>query len=126
MVTLTGLRTEVADMLTAAGINADHYVAEVLAPPVAVVAPGDPYLTLGEPAPFGHYNVNLSVLLVGSKGTHKAAAEAVDALIEQVVAALDSDWEVTSVTQPGQVNLNGSAYLGAVLSIEQITKLGGQ
>lgn len=123
LVSLYSLRTDVATALNAAGVKAIDYVAETITPPVVVVVPGDPYLT--EPqgtTPFGHYEVSISLLLVAAKGTNKAAATALDSMIEQVVGALDG-WDLTAVSQPGQVNLNGSTYLGAVISINQTLKI---
>lgn len=126
MVTLTGARTEVVDAITAAGIKGAEYVAETVTPPLAVVVPGEPYLsTPAGTVPFGHYQINLSVLLIAGKGTNKASAEWIDTAVVTVIDALDdTDFDLTEVSQPGQVQLNGSTYLGVVLSIALTARLG--
>lgn len=117
---LTALRTEVADALNAASIKAIEYVGEQITPPAVVVLPAAPYMVPSQH--FGHFDVNISLLVVAGKGTSKASANALDSMIEQVIEALD-DWDLTEVSQPGQVNLNGSNFLGAVISIEQTIKI---
>lgn len=121
MVNLEAIRADVVALLTAADIKAVDYIGETMTPPVAAVIPGDPYLDT-EGAVFGHANVNLLVLLIGGKGTNKAAASQIDSLIAKAIDALD-DWDITEVAQPGQVNLNGSNYLGSVITISTETKL---
>lgn len=121
---LTTLRTDITTALEAAGLKSAEYVAETVTPPLAVVVPGDRYV--GQPegqTPFGHYDVNLQVLLIAGKGTNKASAEWVDNAVVTAIGALD-EWDVTDVSQPGQVQLNGHTYLGVVLSIEQTVRLG--
>lgn len=121
MVDLAAIRSDIAAVLTTAGIRAIDYVAETIAPPVAVVVPSDPYITQ-DGVPFGHLNVNISVLVIGAKGTNQAAAAQIDSLIAQAYTALNAVYDVTEVSPPGQVNLNGQAFLGAVLSISETTK----
>ena len=126
MSTLTTLRTDIAAALEAAGIHAIEHVAEVMQPPVAVVVPDDPYITTsGENLPYGHVVVRMSVLLISDKATNKAAASKIDSMIEQAYMALNDDWDITEVTTPGQVTVNGSTFLGSVISITQETKLSG-
>lgn len=125
MVTLTAARTEIKDALNAASIKAIDYVAETITPPVAIVVPGAPYLSRPEgQVPFGVHQVSIQVLLLAGTGTNKTTAEALDRMIERAVVALD-DWDLTEVSQPGQVALNGSNYLGTVISIETDIKLEG-
>jgi len=126
MVTLTESRTEVVEALAAAGLKAAEYVAETVSPPLAVVVPGEPYVsTPAGSVPFGHYQINLSVLLIAGKGTNKATAEWIDTAVLTVIDALDdTDFDLTEVSQPGQVQLNGSTYLGVVLSIVLTARLG--
>lgn len=120
---LAQLRADVATALTTAGLTAIDYVAETIVPPVAVVVPSDPYVT-DEDVPFGHVNVNLSILVIGGKGTNKAAASQIDSLIAQAfVALLTAGYDVTEVSPPGQVNLNGQSFLGAVIDLSETVKL---
>lgn len=121
--TLTELRTQVKDVLTTAGLKASDYVPETISPPIALVIPAEPYVTLGEGRnPFGHYSVGIHVLLIGPKGTNKTAAEKVDSMILDTMSALE-DWEITEVTQPGEVVLKGIAYMGSVVTLTQNIKL---
>lgn len=105
------------------GIKTSPYVGERVAPPVAVVVPGDPYIA-GDgdelPAVFGVQVVRLMVLVVGSKGTNKAASEEIDQLVSQLVVAINGHGlTITQVAQPAQVELNGHAFLGSVVEVEQ-------
>lgn len=124
---LSTARQGVADSLVAAGLKAASYVAETVNPPIAVVVPDDPYVNDEDSlaVPFGHSTVNLSVLLIGGKGTNKAAAEQIDEMVCVAFSALraDTSWSVEAVSSPGQVNLNGHNYLGAVISIQRTMKL---
>lgn len=119
---LAQLRADVAATLTAAGITSIDYVAETIVPPVAIVMPSDPYVS-DQDVPFGHINVNLSVLVIGGKGTNQAAAQQIDSLIAQAYTALTAEYDVTEVSSPGQVTLNGQAFLGVVLSISETQKV---
>lgn len=120
---LTDLRTEIADALTAAGIKAVEYVQENIVPPVAVVVPATPYITTPEGRnPFGEYNVNIHVLVIGGKGTNRTSATKIDSMIVDVLDALD-DWEITEVTAPQEMSLKGTPFMGAVVTLEQNTKL---
>lgn len=116
---LTEMRTQVVTDLETAGINAIEYVKETILPPVAVVVPADPYIEPGDV--FGMHVVFLHVLLIGGKGTSNTAAKNIDSMIEDVISALD-DWDLTEVTQPGEVTLKGNQYLGAVINIQQDIK----
>lgn len=120
---LTNIREEITDALTEAGIKAIEYVKENIVPPVAVVIPATPYVTLPEGKnPFGEYNINIMILLIAGKGTNKGTAEKIDSMIVDVLDALD-DWDITEVTAPQEMNLKGTPYMGAVVTLEQNTKL---
>lgn len=120
---LTDLRTEITDALTEAGIKAAEYVQESIVPPVAVVIPADPYITLpGGKHPFGEYNVSINVLIIGGKGTNRTSARKIDSMIISVLDALD-DWDITEVTAPQEMNLKGIVFMGAVVTLETNTKL---
>ena len=122
---LSTLREGVAAALTEAGLNGMDYVGERTVPPLAAVVPDAPYVQAPEGAtPFGHYDVRIQVLLVGGKGTNQANADDLDDRIERALVALSDEYDVTEVSQPAEVQINGSAYVGAVLSIEQTVRLG--
>ena len=122
MVTLESVRAGVADALKGAGLHALDYVAEKISPPAVLVVPGDPYLTR-EGAPFGHALVNLNVLVIGPKGTAQAQADALDDLVVRAWRVLDEEYDVAEISAPGQVNLNGSSFLGAAITITSTEKV---
>lgn len=117
---LLTIRTDIVTALTEADIKSVHYMGETLVPPVVVVIPDDPYLTNGEV--FGTYLVRLRLLVVGAKGTNKAAADALDEKIETIIDVL-SKWDALGVSQPGQISLNGSQFLGTVITLETEIKI---
>lgn len=120
---LTSIREEIKDVLTEAGIKAVEYVQENIIPPVAVVVPATPYVTMPEGKnPFGEYSVNMQILLIAGKGTNKTSANKIDSMIVDVLDALD-DWDITEVTAPQEMSLKGVPYMGAVVTLEQNTKL---
>jgi len=117
--TLTAIRTEVRDLIVAAGIKSQEYTAEALVPPVAVVVPGEPYLSPS--STFGAHDVNLQVLLIGGKGTNKTVTAQLDAMTETVIEAL-REWDLANVAQPGLLTVNGARYLGTVLYLSTTIK----
>lgn len=123
--TITELRKSVEDALTAAGIKAADYTVSNITPPVAFVIPAQPYLsTPTDSNPFGEpYSVNLQILIVGSKGNDKSAAERIDQTIEGVISALDEDWDITEVGAPTEVTLKQNTYMGALVTLSINTSL---
>ena len=121
---LTSIREEIKDVLTAAGIKAAEYVQENIVPPVAVIVPASPYVTLPEGRnPYGSpYTVNMQILIIAGKGTNKTSANKIDSMIVDVIDALD-DWDITEVTAPQEMSLKGIPYMGAVVTLEHNTKL---
>lgn len=122
MSVLEQARAEVVDALKGADLNAAEYVGELVQPPIALVMPDEPYVTTTG-VRFGNVRVNLSVLLIGGRGTNRAAANALDLMIEAAYTALADDWDVTEVSQPGEVTLSGNSWLSAVVSITTETRL---
>lgn len=122
--TLLDLRTSISTTLNNAGIKAVEYVQENVVPPVCVVVPGDPYISVdSELNKFGQYEVTFSVLVIGGKGTNKSAADKLDLTIVNVVDTLDVDWEVTEVSAPQEMTLKGLPFLGVVVTLKTNTKL---
>jgi len=120
--TLTDLREQVKDTLTAEGIKAVDYVQENIIPPVCVVVPANPYITLPEGNSFAtNYSVGLHVLIIGGRGTNKTAATQIDSMIVNVIDALDDDWDITEVSAPQEMTLKGTSYMGAVVTLETNT-----
>lgn len=121
---LTALRTAVAADLAAAEIKAVEYIGETITPPCAVVVPGQPYLvwpTRANGIPFGRVQVNVDVLLLVAPEAAQTAASRIDRLIEDALGALD-EHDVVSAARPGVVTLRGAKFVGASLTIQQITE----
>lgn len=122
--TLTDLRTQVKDALTAAGIKTAEYVQENIVPPIVVVVPASPYITLPTDNRFAtHYTVALNLLVIGGKGTNKAASTNLDLMLVSVLEALEDDWDITEVSGIQEMNLKGNPFLGAVVTLEVETTL---
>lgn len=122
---LTDIRSEIKDALTDAGLKAVEHVVDNATPPVCVVVPGSPYVFTGEGNTFGEYTVSVLILIIGGKGTNKASAQKVDAMVVDVVDAIDHSnrWEITEVTAHQEMTVKGIAYLGAVVAVETNTKI---
>ena len=121
---LTSLRTDVAADLTAAGVRSVEYVGETITPPCAVVVPGQPYIvqpSRSNGIPFGHVLVRVDVLLLVGNEAARSAAERIDQLVETAYAALE-DRDVTQVSRPGIVPLNGAKFVGSTITIEDVTE----
>lgn len=119
---LTATRADVAADLTAAGLRAETYMPERVTPPLAVVAPADPYVERPEgEIPFAHVRVVMSVFVIGDKGTASTATDQIDTLIGTACEALAD--ETTEVSAPALVTVNGHEYLGAVLTARRIIRL---
>lgn len=116
---LTQSRTRVTEALEAAGISAAAYTDESLSAPVAVVLPGDPYVSLPVgPNPFGKpYSLNLKVLLISEQGTNETTATQIDSMISKAVIALEDDWDIAEVGGPEQITLQGVSHMGAVIAL---------
>lgn len=123
--TLTQVRTDVADALTAAGLKAYEYVQESFTPPACIVLPDNNYVTqpVGQNPYSKPYSVNLQVLVIGGKGTNKTAASQIDSMLVDVINALDEDWDITEVLAPQEVSLKGVTYLGALVTLATNTNI---
>lgn len=125
MSALTDVRTAIVAVLTSAGFKSVEYVGETIVPPVAVVVPGNPYIDPeAENVEFGHVAVNTNVLIIGSRGTNKTQASEIDGLVwDAYIALADAGYDLGEVASPGQVQLNGSVFIGAVISVQHTIKL---
>lgn len=120
------VRADLTTALEDAGIRALPYTAETPRPPCASVVPSDPYMRRATahdepPAVFQHVRVGFDVLLLETLREAKPTADAIGSLIEQAWAAL-KPFRPVRVSQPGEVELSGTRYMGAVITIEQDTK----
>lgn len=120
---LGDLRDGIVAALTAADIAAVDYTSNMLSPPIAAVVPAQPYLTWGQSEPPAAFafptRVSHDVLLLSHvTGSREQEADLVDALICKAVAAL-SEHGIKRVSRPGNLTLDGTKFMGAVLSLEQ-------
>lgn len=114
-------RKDIVDLLKENGIKAVHYDEKNIIPMVAIVVPNDNYiLPPSSKLKMKQWNVGLSILLIASKGTEERNVDELDDFIEKVVMLLARyvEVDITSVTGPAHVSLNGNSYLGSVVSIE--------
>lgn len=117
---LSTLRDDLVAALTAAGVKSADYASNLLSPPVAVVVPSPQYLSWGESdVPFATpVTVRHDVLLLSNvTGSKEQEADLVDGLICQAVSALKGHG-IKRVSRPGSLTIDGTKYLGAVLSLE--------
>ncbi|HEY1178605.1 MAG TPA: hypothetical protein VGF17_20820 [Phytomonospora sp.] len=115
---LTALRQRIVDDLTGLGFNAHTVMPETAAPPVVWVVPGDPYVTR-DGATFGGLLVRHQVNFAAAPGTNEAAAEELDALVLDVLDALDTlpDLVTGDVDRVGLAPINGQHYLAAGIHV---------
>lgn len=119
--TLAELRTGAAELITAAGVSAYGHVPERVTPPAAVVLPDEPYLSGEGVTMCGTFRARYRAVVLGGRGTNATAADELDRLITVVVQALDDPFEIKTVSEPAEVELNGAGYLGAVVTFEALT-----
>lgn len=115
---LTELRTDIANALNEAGIRSVDYGDTKLSPNIAVVVPGDDYISQRSGDGFGEFNIGIRVLLIGPKATPAMQAKGMDDLILKAFFALNDHFDIVRVSPPDEVTLNGTTYFGAVLEID--------
>lgn len=124
MNSLTELRTDVANVLTTAGIKAVHYNVDRYTPPLALVVPDDNYVTVREGDRFGSINVAIQVLLIGDKWTAKLGADKFDEMILDALKALGDEFDIVSVSAPSEVVINEEEHYASIIAIEVQIHLG--
>lgn len=124
MASVEDLRDEITADLVAGGVKTLPYTSEDLTPPCAAVVPGQPYLRKAsgnEGLIFGHVRATFHVLLLGPIVEAKKTADLIDGLIWDAYGALRG-WRRTQVSQPAEIKLSGSTFMGAVITIEHDTE----
>lgn len=118
-VTFSGVRTDLKDLLVAAGFSAHTVIPERVAAPFAYVAPADPYITR-EGATFGGEILHHYVVLVVGRGVNEKLADDLDTQLAQALDALDaSDAHfVREVEQPGSITIAGQAHVGVAIAVD--------
>ncbi len=124
--TVEELRDEITADLTTAGITAYDYTSTSPRPPCASVVPAQPYVrkpTGDEPgaAVFGVVRAGFDVLLMTAIDTPAKTSQRIDALIWQAWAALRG-WRPSEVSRPAEIEVSGSKFMGAVITITHDTK----
>lgn len=112
------VRDTIQAAMQVAGLHAFSVVPERAVPPMAWVAPGDPYVTR-EGATFGGEIVRHEVVLVAPAGVNEVMAGELDELIVTALDALEAnpDLFVSDVGQPGRIQINGQQYLAAAIAV---------
>lgn len=93
-------------------------------PPMVVITPDAEYITVREGDRFGQFNVGIQVLVLGPERNTKAAADAMDKMLLTAINALNDDFDIVSVTAPGEAQLNNLTYFGSIISVEAQINLG--
>jgi len=116
MSVLADERSAVAAALEAAGIQSVDHIPGRLTPPIAVVSTGSPYLAPG--GTFGSHELNLRVTLIAKNGANDVQTDELDGLIEKAATALLlTNWTVGEITQPAQIDVNGTAFLSTSINV---------
>ena len=123
---LAELRADLVQVLTDGGL--DHvfgHLPERVSPPVVLVEPADPYLT-DEPdeVPSGRFQVGYDLLVVGRNGRSAEQTRQLDALIQDVLDALDapgSRWGAATVDRPFTLTVGSASYLSTRITVTTIT-----
>ena len=121
---LSADRDAITQALSTGGVRALPYTSEDIRPPCAAVVPSEPYLrqeTGDAAAAFGVLRVGFDVLLLAPRLEAKRTADGMDDLISLALAALEP-FDVKRVSRPAEIQVSGSKYLGAVITIEHDTK----
>lgn len=120
---LSQLRTDLAEAVGTDQVTAHDHVPERISPPAAIVREAEPYITQGQT--YGTWNVGHQVDLVAPRGTNQATTTALDQLLAQGVAALeDAGHTVTEVGAFYTLQANGTHYLAATITTTtEITEL---
>jgi hypothetical protein len=110
MTTLSELRNELASLVD--GVSGWP---SRTTPPVVFVVPGTPWLTGGQG---GLTRFTFDVVLAAAHTAQPAdSLTAVEEMTTAVVAAIEPPWSVTQGEQPSTVTINGTDYLGTVITV---------
>lgn len=119
---LTALRTELADALADVAARVYTFIPENVHAPAVLISPADPYVTT-EGEPFGHYRAAYTLTVIGTPGTNEKTTAALDELIVAVIDAVAGEFAVGSVAQPVAYQANNVLHLAADLTVSCSTTL---
>jgi hypothetical protein len=112
--TLAAARQELRLLLGATGVTTVYgHVPERVAPPVALLEPGAPYMTQGDT--FCDFVVRFNIVLL-VRGDNETATAELDDLICSVIDNIET-WDVDSVEQPSSFDINNTTYLGTRIAV---------
>jgi hypothetical protein len=117
---VTATRHALRDALDAAGIRT-AFRGGAFSPPVAIIAPDDPWLGPSDLAG-GRRTIRWRVWAVVGLTDQEGTDQAVEALMGQIVAALDplDGWGLVTFSAPGPTDIAGATYTAARGAIETI------
>jgi len=114
---LAALRGRMRDALAENGLSAFSTAPENAAPPLVYVGPGDPYISR-ETAAFGHVVAHNQVVLVASPGVNESAADELDQMVVDALAALEDIADAFTVGRPGHIAISGQECLGVGIATQ--------
>ncbi len=122
---LSQQRADLAETLknAAADLTINPYVPEMVSPPAIIIEPSDPYLTIDDDTPFGHWTIAYDLLAVVEVGTNEKATEDLDNLITAVATALKGAYAVSKVSQPFGYQSNTVVHLATTITVTDTTDL---
>lgn len=118
MNTLEAQRLEIQTALLSAGMAVEDHLPERLAPPLAIIAAGSPYLEGG--STYGSFTARFTVVLICAQGTNATVTKDLDREVTTAVIALDdADFGLERVDQPTMLQHGGGNYLSTTLDIRR-------
>ena len=116
MSALKNCRTDLAETLGGLSVNVYDHLPGRAALPSAIVIAGSPYVEASET--FGTHLARFEVWLSVEVSDNEAITDAVDALTSAAVEDLIQDgWDVESVSQPFQFEINNNAALTTAVTV---------
>lgn len=98
------------------------YIPARITPPVAIITPGNPYLSDGNS--FGTFLVRFAIDLVIPTQAAELASQALDTLVDDVVVSLvNAKYGVDNVSAPYAMETNGATYVAITVSTNKTINL---
>lgn len=122
MAEIGAAKAELALTLQEAGLDVLDYIPARVQPPIVIIRSGSPYLVAG--SIYKGFQINLELQAVAMTADNEQATDALDLLIEEIIAALPQDAGFTDVSQPYTLAANGAEYLAATIGTNLLVTLG--
>lgn len=106
----------VADLVSVDVGVVDH-LPDAIAPPVCLIAWGDPWIT---PATLCAYEANMEVLIIAQRLEPGGKLETLEAVVSTIVPGIKSNqgFQVVDATSPYPIQIGGVDYLAASINIK--------